>query len=91
MWGESGIGKSSRARLIAEDWNPDQSRTHYPKLCNKWWDGYQQQLVVIMDDFGLEHKCLGHFLKLWADRYGVIGESKGGAIALNHKIFIVTS
>lgn len=44
-----------------------------------------------MDDFGPEHKVLGHHLKIWSDRYGCIGESKGGAMSLNHKILIVTS
>lgn len=44
-----------------------------------------------MDDIDNDHKHLGHFLKLWSDRYGVIGETKGGAIALKHRWFIVTS
>lgn len=41
IWGKAGVGKSRRARLYAENYNSDQSQTHYPKLCNKWWDGYQ--------------------------------------------------
>lgn len=44
-----------------------------------------------MDDIDEDHRILGHHLKLWADRYGVIGETKGGAISLEHRWFIVTS
>ena len=27
---------------------------YYPKLNNKWWDGYQSQKVVIMEDVDKE-------------------------------------
>lgn len=44
-----------------------------------------------MDDMDPFNKSLGGDLKRWADRYKVIGETKGGAVPLNLKIFIITS
>lgn len=44
-----------------------------------------------MDDFGKEHACLGYHLKIWADRYGHILETKGGAVTDNYKKFVITS
>lgn len=81
--GAPGTGKSRWAR--------EQGLPFYPKLCNKWWDGYQGQELVIMDDIGRDHKCLGQQLKIWTDRYGCILETKGGAITDKYKWFIVTS
>ncbi len=83
IYGQSGVGKSQYARAHYPD--------HYPKLCNKWWDGYQGQTNVIMDDFGKEHKCLGQQLKIWSDRYGCPLEIKGGSMPSAHVNFIVTS
>lgn len=84
LWGEPGMGKSRGARSIAGD-------SFYPKLANKWWDGYQGEKTVILDDLMPEHKVLGQQLKLWADRYGVVLETKGGAITDDYTLFIVTS
>lgn len=82
-WGKAGVGKS---RLAMDQWP-----TAYRKMCNKWWDGYQGQKHVIMEDLDPSHKVLGHHLKIWADRYPFIGESKGGAVNPDYEVFCVTS
>ena len=83
IYGEAGAGKSKWAR--------EQSKSIYPKLCNKWWDGYQGEDVVVMDDIMPEHKFLSQQLKIWSDRYDCILETKGGAVHAKYQWFIVTS
>jgi len=36
-------------------------------------------------------KCLSHYIKIWADKYACKGETKGGAVNLTHRRFIITS
>lgn len=83
IYGPAGAGKS---RWVRENCKP-----LYPKLCNKWWDGYQDEPYVVMDDVMPEHKILAQQLKIWSDRYDCILETKGGAVHSKYQWFIVTS
>ena len=86
LWihGDPGAGKSYYARSI--------SPSHFVKSHNKWWDGYNGEDVVVLDD--LDHdtaKWCGSFIKAWADHYPFNAEIKGGSICIRPKRIIVTS
>jgi len=81
-YGPTGTGKSHRAF--------EEAQGAYVKNPNiKWWDGYQGEENVIIDEFsGLIDIT---YLLRWIDRYPCMVEIKGGAIVLKAKRFIITS
>lgn len=84
FYGPPGTGKSHTARTEFGD-------VFYVKAQNKWFDGYQGEETIVLDDLDKFGACLGHYLKIWADKYRCSGEIKGGTVPLRHKRFIVTS
>jgi len=83
IYGPTKTGKSLMARTLYPDL--------YLKMCNKWWDGYEQQDVVLLEDFDQQHDKLVHYLKIWADRYPFPAETKGGSFVIRPRRIIVTS
>lgn len=82
-WGPSGTGKSRRAWAEA-------GLEAYPKdPLTKFWDGYQGQESVVIDEFrgGIS---IGHVLR-WFDRYPVNIEIKGAAVTLKATTIWITS
>ena len=82
-YGATGVGKSRAAR----DENPD----HYLKGPTKWFDGYDGQEAIIIEDIDPSHQYLGYHLKIWADRYPFAAEVKGSSMCIRPKKIVVTS
>lgn len=81
--GDSGTGKSSTARKE----NPNA----YIKQCNKWFNDYDYQETIIIDDLDTQHEYMAYFINQWADHYPFPAETKGGQITIRPKKIIITS
>ena len=82
--GESGIGKSYAVREVFGD-------RFYLKDHSKWWDGYDGEEVVLIDDVHADAAWIVHFLKTWADAYPFKAETKGGMAWIRPRWVIITS
>lgn len=61
-WGPTGTGKSKS------------QRSRYPNAyiksaATEWWNGYDNQEVVIIEDLDKYHVKMGYYLKIWSDHY----------------------
>jgi len=81
IYGPPGTGKS----------RPFQEAGCYSKPANKWWDGYDGEEVVLIEDIDLTHEKLSHLLKIWLDRYPFYAEIKGTYIKIRPAKIIITS
>lgn len=81
VYGPPGTGKSHWAQMKYPN--------AYKKPQSKWFDGYNGEKEIILDD--LDVNCFGHLLKIWADKWPCTGETKGGTVHLMHDVFVVTS
>lgn len=82
--GETGTGKSRTAR--------EENPGAYIKNLNKWWDNYDNEDCIIIDEWHPElENSLGPHLKRWADHYPFQAEVKGGTMFIRPKKIIVTS
>lgn len=87
IWGPTGTGKSRTARemMAGKEW--------YDKTQNKWWDHYNGEEFVLIDDLEKDYavKLIAH-LKRWLDIYPFVGEMKGSVQKyIRPKHIIITS
>jgi len=88
LWitGKARCGKSSSVRAKYGDENV------YSKPMNKWWCGYKYQKVALIEDVDPRNAKEMYFhLKIWADHYKFIAETKGGHVDIRPEVVIVTS
>ena len=85
LWivGPSGCGKS---RYVRETFP-----AFFDKSLNKWWDGYRDESVVLLDDLDTLHAWMAYHLNRWADRYAFPTELKGSTGYARPNTVIVTS
>lgn len=82
-YGPTGTGKSREAYRLAPD-------AYFKMGANKWWDGYDGQDTVIVDDYRRDLCTFAELLRLF-DRYPHRVECKGGSREfLSTRIFITT-
>lgn len=72
-WGTTGTGKSKLA------WEKYGSIC-YQKMLNKWWDGYDNEEVVVIEEWSPKNEVTASALKIWADRYPFAAQIKGGVL-----------
>lgn len=83
-YGPTGSGKS---RLVREKYPQA-----YLKDTNEWWDGYEGEEVVLIENFEKSDSKLSRMLKVWADHYVFPANMKcRGKVDIRPKKIIVTS
>lgn len=82
-FGPTRVGKTSTAKLE----NPD----YYLKTCDQWWDGYNDEACVIIDEWSPDNANLAQQLKLWSDHGEFRAAIKGGHMLIRPAKIIVCS
>jgi len=72
-YGSTGTGKS---RLAWQKYGD----IAFHKTLNKWWDGYDMEPVVVIEEWSPKNEVTAASLKIWADRYPFTAQIKGGVL-----------
>lgn len=84
IYGETGTGKT---RYTYEHFK---GSIYITRSNLKWWDGYDQQKCILIDDFRKEQMVFKDLLQL-LDRYPYSVETKGGHVPINSKFIVITA
>lgn len=91
FWGDTGLGKSRRARWEARDAGYSLFDPDIPDAPNgvRWFDGYDGQDAMLLDDYAGEYGL--NFFKRLIDRYSIKLAVKGGFTMRRVKHIYITS
>lgn len=84
VYGPPGTGKSYLAR-------EEHPGAYIKDASSIWWNEYQHEDVVIIDDFDKYHVKQGYYMKIWLDRYAFMAQTKGGQMKIRPRKIVVTS
>lgn len=83
LWGASGTGKTR----FVNQW----SDVYWKDPTTKWWDGYENQSIVCLDDFRPHINLPFTYLLRLLDRYPLKLEVKGGYVNIQNPVIIITA
>lgn len=86
LFGTSGAGKSHWMFEPAMRGEP-----FYLKDTTKWWDGYQNEPTVLLDEFTSDAGVSSRLFLKWTDKWPFRGQVKGTYTKLCYKSIIITS
>lgn len=84
FWGPTGTGKSRECFALG---GPD---AYWKPATNKWWNGYEGQECVIIDDYRRDFCTFAELLRLF-DRYPLSVETKGGTRTFRSRVIYITT
>jgi len=82
IYGPTGVGKTKKATT-------EYGASYYMKDNTMWWDGYEQQETIIMDD--IDDRIPFRVMLQLLDRYPYQGQVKGGYVHINSKNIVITA
>lgn len=83
LWGASGTGKTR----FVNQW----SDVYWKDPTTKWWDGYENQSIICLDDFRPHINLPFTYLLRLLDRYPLKLEVKGGYTNIQNPVIIITA
>jgi len=83
IWGAAGKRKSKQVY--------DEYDDVFTKGDHKWWNGYEQNKCILLDDYDDSWGIKRNELLKLLDRYPYQGETKGGFVHINSPVICITS